>query len=195
MAVKYGKHTHTHTQLCIQKRPTHLFCKVMIQKDLSFTYTLWEIHCPCIITWMHTQTHTPSTPKFYKLTQCKHALKPSRTCLCRTEHHLMPIVQDESCPPQPPIPPKQQQHPSSGSFYDYIQSASQFRERAKPLLSGSLHFLEWSKPERSGKITDIVHLRRSTDIWVGKKSLMKVEGLIQHLYSRKSENVFALKSN
>lgn len=94
-----------------------------------------------------------------------------------------------------PIPPKQQQHPSSGSFYDYIQSASQFRERAKPLLSGSLHFLEWSKPERSGKITDIVHLRRSTDIWVGKKSLMKVEGLIQHLYSRKSENVFALKSN
>lgn len=185
MAVKYGKHTHT--QLCIQQRPTHLFCKVMIQKDLSFTYTLWEIHCPCI---HYMNAHTDPHTKYTKVLQA-HAVQ---TC---TFTHLpvqdraspQPIVQDESCPPQPPIPP------SSGSFYDYIQSASQFRERAKPLLSGSLHFLEWSKPERSGKITDIVHLRRSTDIWVGKKSLMKVEGLIQHLYSRKSENVFALKSN
>lgn len=186
--------THTHNSAS-RKGPRTCFARWWYKKIfLSHTHCEKSI-VHAFITWMHTQTHTPSTPKFYKLTQCKHALKPSRTCLCRTEHHLSQLCRTRAAHPNPQSPPKQQQHPSSGSFYDYIQSASQFRERAKPLLSGSLHFLEWSKPERSGKITDIVHLRRSTDIWVGKKSLMKVEGLIQHLYSRKSENVFALKSN
>lgn len=186
--------THTHNSAS-RKGPRTCFARWWYKKIF-----LSHTHCEKSIVHasLHECTHRPTHQVHQSFTSSRSAnmhLNLHAPACAGQSITWCQLCRTRAAHPNPQSPPKQQQHPSSSSFYDYIQSASQFWERAKPLLSGSLHFLEWSKPERSGKITDIVHLCRSTDIWVGKKSLMKVEGLIQHLYSRKSENVFALKSN